>query len=100
MQAAMVVPGHGPILDKLEPIRDLNLNLMNDVANRIVEFCATPMTGEATLARLLAHYGADPKDAPAYFLLHPTVFAFLGYLQDSGRLIHEVSEGRSRWTAV
>jgi glyoxylase-like metal-dependent hydrolase (beta-lactamase superfamily II) len=98
--ARKVVPGHGPLLDSIEPVRDLSLRLMHDVAEQIVRFCAEPLIGSDVLARLLAHYGADPKDAPAYFLLHPTVFAFLAYLLDSGRLTNQVRDGGSFWTAV
>ncbi len=98
--ATKVVPGHGPILDSIRPIRDLNRAVMCDVADRIVELCVRPATGGDVLARLLQHYGADPKDAPAYYLLHPTVFAFLAFLLDSGRLTHEVHDGGSFWTAV
>jgi glyoxylase-like metal-dependent hydrolase (beta-lactamase superfamily II) len=98
--AAKVVPGHGPLLDSIRPVRDLNLGLMHDVAERIVGFCAEPLTGSDVLARLLAHYGAAPQEAPAYFLLHPTVFGFLAYLLDSGRITHEIRVGGSFWTAA
>lgn len=100
VQANCVVPGHGPLLDSIRETRDLNLALMHDVIDRIVEFCAEPLSGSEVLARLLAHYGAAPQDAPAYFLLHPTVFAFLGYLQDEGQLRHEIVKGESRWQTL
>ena len=97
--AVCVVPGHGPMLESIRPIRDWNLALMHDVVDRIVEFCADPRSAAEVLARLLAHYGADPSDAPAYFLLHPTVFAFLAFLHDSGQLTHSIRDGGSFWTA-
>lgn len=98
--AAAVIPGHGPLLDSINDVRDLNRLLMRDVADRIVSFCAQPTAGGDVLAQLLDHYGAVPQDAPAYYLLHPTVFAFLAYLQDEGRLRHEICGARSLWTAV
>jgi glyoxylase-like metal-dependent hydrolase (beta-lactamase superfamily II) len=100
VKASQVVSGHGPIMDTIGPIRDLNLALMHDVAAQIVLLCREPSTGGDVLARLLAHYGANPQDAPAYFLLHPTVFAFLGYLLDEGKLTHDVRGGQSLWTVV
>ena len=98
--ANCVVPGHGPLLDSIVETRDLNLALMHDVVEQVIEICAEPSTGGEVLARLLGHYDATPQDAPAYFLLHPTVFAFLGYLQDEGRLRHDITNGESRWQTL
>lgn len=95
-----VVPGHGPILDRLKPLRDLNRTLVTDVAERVIEFTHRPISAEALLARVLTHYEANVDDAPGYYLLHPTVYAFLSYLQGEGRVQHEVSNGESLWTAV
>ncbi len=100
IEASRIVPGHGPILDSIGSIRDVNLDLIHDVAAQIVRLCAEPSTGNDVLAHILSHYGANPRDAPAYFLLHPTVFAFLGYLLDSGRLRHDIRTGMSYWSAV
>lgn len=98
--ASIVMPGHGPLLDDLTPLRDLNRALTHDVAERIVEFAERPIGAEVLLTRLLRHYGAAVVDAPSYYLLHPTIFAFLSYLQDAGRVAHTVVNGESLWTAV
>jgi hypothetical protein len=71
-----------------------------DVADRVIEFAESPVTAEALLTRLLRHYGAVVEDAPAFYLLQPTVYAFLSYLQGTGRMSHEVSNGESLWRAV
>lgn len=96
----VAVPGHGPVLEDLAVLRDENLRLVHDVADRIVDLCAKPRSGENILEALLRMYGAAPADAPAFYLLHPTVYAFLAHLERSGRIRHEVAGGASRWHAV
>jgi glyoxylase-like metal-dependent hydrolase (beta-lactamase superfamily II) len=98
--ASIVMPGHGPLLNDLAPLRDMNRALVRDVAERVVEFAALPVTAEALLTRLLRHYGAAVNDAPGFYLLQPTAFAFLSYLQEQGRISHDVINGESLWRAV
>ena len=52
---------------------------------------------EDILAEVLNRLGADPTDAPAYYLLHPTIFAYLTYLESIEVLEHHVERGRSLW---
>ncbi|MGI8476129.1 MAG: MBL fold metallo-hydrolase [Thermomicrobiales bacterium] len=94
------VPGHGPMAGRIDALRDLNLALVLDVADRVREFCAGGSTGEEVLRRLLGHYGADVRDAPSYYLLHPTAFSFLAHLEGAGVVRHSIENGRSLWTAA
>jgi len=97
---AVAVPGHGPRVESMTPLCALNRALVIDVADRIVEFAAEPTTGDVLLTRLLRAYGAEVKDAPGFYLLHPTVYAFLTHLERQGRVRHEVKNGQSLWMAV
>jgi glyoxylase-like metal-dependent hydrolase (beta-lactamase superfamily II) len=94
------VPGHGPVLASLAELIDLNQSLVLDVAERVLALARQPATAEAILTGLLTHYGAVVADAPSYFLLQPTAFAFLSHLQRQRQLRHEVRDGRSLWTAI
>jgi glyoxylase-like metal-dependent hydrolase (beta-lactamase superfamily II) len=95
----VVMPGHGPLLEELTPLRDQNLALVRDVAERIVEFCEHPRSGDAILGALLRSYGAQANDAPAYYLLHPTVYGFLSHLERVGMVEHSIANGESLWRA-
>ena len=75
-----IVPGHGALLDTLAPLRDLNRSLVLDVVERIVEACARPVGAETDSHPAATALRGAVSDAPGYYLLHPTVFAFLAYL--------------------
>jgi glyoxylase-like metal-dependent hydrolase (beta-lactamase superfamily II) len=94
------VPGHGPVLDDLAPLIDLNLDLAHRVMAAVLDVADAPTTAEAILGELLRRFGASVGDAPAFYLLQPTVFAYLSHLHREGRLSHDVQDGRSLWRRV
>ena len=96
----VAVPGHGPTVAELGPLVELNRALVIDVADCIVGFAAAPATAEVILSRLLDNYDADVADAPSFYLLHPTVYAFLTHLERQGRIRHEIRDHQSLWVAV
>jgi glyoxylase-like metal-dependent hydrolase (beta-lactamase superfamily II) len=95
------VPGHGPLLDaaELRAAVERNRALADAVAVRVLELAAKPASAEDILAGLLVGFGSPAADAPGFYLLQPTAFAFLSHLHRQGRLRHEVGGGRSTWTA-
>lgn len=93
----VAVPGHGPTLEHVSQGVEPNRALVLRVAEMIVELCAESRSPEDVLELVLEQLGADPSDAPAYYLLHPTVFAFLTHLEAQGVLEHQISRGRSLW---
>lgn len=97
---AWAVPGHGPIVADIGPLIDENAARVGQVAELVLDLCREPNTPEAILARVLQALGADPRDPPAYYLLHPTVFAYLSYLEALGSAKHWVEQGRSWWQRI
>jgi len=96
----VAVPGHGSVLEggQLEAVIDLNASLAQRVAEAVVELTVTPRTAEAILEEILRRFDAPVVDAPSFYLLQPTVFAFLSHLHRSGAITHQVHDGRSLWT--
>jgi glyoxylase-like metal-dependent hydrolase (beta-lactamase superfamily II) len=95
-----VVAGHGPVLGSRAEFASLvgvNSALAEDVMERVEEFAGSGTTAEAILARLLRHYQAAVADAPGFYLLQPTAFAFLAHLEREGKIRHEIGDGRSLW---
>ncbi|MGH2557442.1 MAG: MBL fold metallo-hydrolase [Thermomicrobiales bacterium] len=97
---AHVVPGHGPLRDSIDDLCEMNETLLRDVLESVLDIASTPATADAILTDLLRKYEADVTDAPSYYLLHPTVFAYLSHLHRERRLDHDVRDGQSLWHAI
>jgi glyoxylase-like metal-dependent hydrolase (beta-lactamase superfamily II) len=97
VEADWVVPGHGSVGPDIDDTLERNRTLVLQVADRIQEFAATPATANDLMARVLASYDAPVADHPAYFLLHPTIFAFLSYLYGLGALETAVEGYQTLW---
>jgi glyoxylase-like metal-dependent hydrolase (beta-lactamase superfamily II) len=93
------VPGHGPVVDNLEPLIESNQRVVDEVMKLIVEYTNEPLEGSAILTRLLRQFDAPVTDAGSYYLLHPTVFAFLSHLEREGVVSHQIVNGQSLWRA-
>jgi glyoxylase-like metal-dependent hydrolase (beta-lactamase superfamily II) len=100
VECSSVVPGHGPLLESIRPVRDANRELTLNVIDRVLEFTSEPTRADEVLARLLRHFGATAADAPSFYVLQPTVYAFLAHLQREGKMENIVGDGESRWRAV
>jgi glyoxylase-like metal-dependent hydrolase (beta-lactamase superfamily II) len=96
----VAVAGHGPILEdgELAVAIDLNAALARRVAEAILELTAMPRSAEGILGGILRRFDAPVADAPSFYLLQPTVFAFLSHLHRSGEIGHEIRDGQSLWT--
>lgn len=93
----VAVPGHGDAGIDLAALVAVNRDGLLEIVEHVVAYCAEWTTAEEILAGLLRHYGAVVQDAPGFYLLQPTVFAFLSHLHRLGRVVHEVRDGRSLW---
>jgi glyoxylase-like metal-dependent hydrolase (beta-lactamase superfamily II) len=98
----VAVPGHGAALaaGELAALVDLNRARAQRVIDTVLDLTATAQTAEVILAGLLRQFDAPVADAPSFYLLQPTVFAFLSHLQREGRIGHEVRDGQSLWRRV
>jgi glyoxylase-like metal-dependent hydrolase (beta-lactamase superfamily II) len=95
----VAVAGHGPVLQEgeLASLIDVNAALAQRVIDAVLDLTTTPQTAETILESLLRGFGAPVVDAPSFYLLQPTVFAFLSHLHRESQVAHEISAGRSLW---
>jgi glyoxylase-like metal-dependent hydrolase (beta-lactamase superfamily II) len=94
------VPGHGPTLEHVSTGVAPNAALVQHVAGLVLDLCRAPATPEEVLAGVLDALDAAPADPAGFYLLHPTVFAFLTYLEELGHVRHAIERGRSLWSRV
>ena len=95
----VAMPGHGAVSEDLSGPISLNTELVDRVADLIVQICANSITPGDILAEVLTRLDANPSDAASFYLLHPTIYAYLTYLEEQGRLDHHIEAARSLWTA-
>jgi glyoxylase-like metal-dependent hydrolase (beta-lactamase superfamily II) len=88
------VPGHGDPGTAIEAAVQHNRSSIERVCNWIVERTKSPRTAESLFHELLDHTDAPIANEGAYFLLHPTVFAFLSFLEGEGA-IQSALDGRT-----
>jgi glyoxylase-like metal-dependent hydrolase (beta-lactamase superfamily II) len=95
--AQCVVPGHGPLLDDITDLRDRNHAVVIETAELIVAFCDQSRTSGEIMKHVLDARGAIVLDSPGYYLLQPTINAYLTHLTRTGDLSHDVSANNSTW---
>jgi glyoxylase-like metal-dependent hydrolase (beta-lactamase superfamily II) len=95
--ASRVVPGHGALLDDIRELRNLNLAVVTETAEVIVAFCDQSRTSGEIMKHVLDTRGANVTDSPGYYLLQPTINAYLTHLTRTGDLTHDVSANSSSW---
>lgn len=94
------VPGHGPVVEDLSELIDLNLATIEAVQAHILQLTAEPMTAAAIMTAVLARVDHQATDAPSFYLLQPTISAFLAHLHRTGRMRHEIVGNQACWTAI
>ncbi len=97
VDATVVVPGHGPILESIGDLQALNKRIVLETAEAVIGFCSEPRTTSEIMTAVLNARGANVTDAPGFYLLQPTIQAYLTHLTRTGDLTHTVEGNASTW---
>lgn len=97
VEAQTVVPGHEPLLDDITELRDLNLSVVHETMEAICLYCTERRTSGEVMTHVLDDRGADVSDAAGFYLLQPTIAAYLTHLTRIGALRHQVEANHSTW---
>lgn len=96
--ARLVVPGHGPIVEEIAPLVDRNLEAIHDVTSHIIAITTRPMLADEICQELFKRMNVAIADAQAYYLLRPTVQAYLAHLEREGLLQLSVENSSVYWS--
>lgn len=86
VECSHVVPGHGPILESIDELVAKNQDAIDRVISTILAIVDRPMMGDEICRSLFQRMDLTMPDPQAYYLLRPTVQAYLAHLERTGEL--------------
>lgn len=89
MQAKMFVPSHTTPEEDIAELAQYNIDKVYEVADKIVELCAEPISFEQLLQALFEEYELT-MTFEQHALVGSTVRSYLTWLKDSGRITAQV----------
>ena len=93
----VTIPGHGSAMTDVTERLRANQDAIDRVAEAILDITQVPSAQGDILATVAERVGAAIVDAPSYYLVQPTIGAFLSHLERIGELRHEIVDRRSIW---
>lgn len=99
LEAVMFVPAHAGATENIAPLAQLNIDKVNEIAEKILGICAEPSCFERILQRLFCDYSLT-MNFEQYVLVGSTVRSYLSWLRDSGRLTADFEENMLLWRRI
>ena len=92
------VPGHGTAMADVSERLGVNRDVIERVIAAMLDATVTPSEQGDILATVVDRLGASVVDAPSFYLVQPTIAAFLSHLERIGVVQHQIDRGRSLWS--
>lgn len=89
-----VVPGHGGAVESIDALVDVNRTAIERTIEALLEIVGVPRTGDEACRLLFERLDVPVTDDGAYFLLRPTVSAYLSHMQRVGE-VQTAIEGKT-----
>ncbi len=99
ISAKKFVPAHAPICENIEELADINIKSIEEVKQKIIDFCRIPITFEELLKNVFDSYSLM-MSAQQYVLIGSTLRSYLSALYDEGILTFEFSENKMLWKTL
>lgn len=97
IDCTIVVPGHGPVVESIGSGVNENLAVIERALGMIVAILGQPASADDVCARLFGAMEVPVSDAQGYYLLRPTVLAYLSHLERTGVIEHVIEERAAVW---
>ncbi|MBE6914913.1 MAG: MBL fold metallo-hydrolase [Ruminococcaceae bacterium] len=99
MEAKMFVPSHAEATENIAPLARLNIDKVNEIAEKITELCAVPICFEQLLQKVFAEYQLT-MNFEQYVLIGSTVRSYLSWLKDTNRVSVGFENNMLLWERV
>jgi len=97
VDATVVVPGHGPILDEIGGAVARNREAIDLAIATILNVLVEPLTSDEACVRVFRALDVPVNDAQGYYLLRPTISAYLAHLERVNLVELVMEEREVRW---
>lgn len=97
VECSAVVAGHGPMETSIAPAVDLNKAVVERTIAALLTVLEEPMTADDACRSLFGSLDVPVADEGSFFLLRPTVSAYLSHLQRLGGVSLEIEEKMVVW---
>lgn len=99
LEAAVFVPAHAEASENIEPLAQLNIDKVNEIAERILMLCAQPLCFEHILQKLFLDYSLT-MNFEQYVLVGSTVRSYLAWLKDTDKIAVDFESALPLWYRV
>lgn len=96
IRAKKFIPSHAMETDDTTELAQHNIDKVNELAEKIIEFCEEATTFEALLQKLFTEYNLTMTHEQ-HALVGSTVRSYLSWLKDSGKLITNIENNMLLW---
>lgn len=97
MEAKIFVPAHAAATQSIAELAQYNIDKVNEIADKIVDFCREPICFEVLLQKLFDEYNLV-MNFEQYALVGSTVRSYLTYLKETGRIKAEFENNMLLWS--
>ncbi len=97
MEARLFIPSHAEATENIAPLAQYNIDQVNEIAERIVSLCESPVCFEELLRALFEAYSLN-MNFEQYVLVGNAVRSYLSWLKDTGRITAEFTDNRMLWS--
>ena len=99
LEGKLFVPSHAEPCGDIFALAELNREKTESVAELVCRICTEQSAFDDILKKVFDAFGMT-LDAIQYALSGSTLRSYLSYLEDSGRIIHEISDNKLVWKAL
>lgn len=96
MEGRVFVPSHAEATEDIAPLAQYNIDVVQEIAGRILGHCALPLSFEALLAKLFEDYQLS-MTVQQHALVGSTVRSYLSWLKDRGELHIIIEDNMLLW---
>ena len=99
LEAKVFVPAHAEATEDIAPLAQLNIDKVNEIAEKIMEICRGKLCFEQILQKLFTEYDLA-MNFEQYVLVGSTVRSYLSWLKDTGRVSVTFENNMLLWESI